>query len=328
MRFDPKGYPVLGLCSGIGGFEQAARSLGLLVVATAEINEDANTVAVLNGGCHPHGDIRLLKGRDLPKVRIVLAGSPCKGWSHISQQLGFAHPEGDILLHSIRLAKECEANLIVTENVNGLTSHAGERSLEIINEFLVRCGFTPFEGRLLNSAYWEKIHTARKRWYACSFRQGIEHRPLEWPDFRMPPSPIRQVLLPEERVKDLYINTSEFVDEHRDPPLDPYAPWRVGYIRKIYRERMVWAIDAPSPTFMAMIGGPGGPSNLFRMDDGRIRNLHPIEMLRAMGFPEDFRMPFRGFRGGRLVGNSLVPACAKSVIAMALKAMTGEEVPS
>ena len=325
MKFKPEDYPVLGLCSGIVAFEQGAMALGLPVAATAEINEDANTVAFLNGGSHPLGDIRLLKGRNLPKVKIVLAGSPCKGWSHIGQQLGFAHPEGDIHLHCIRLAKECHADLIVTENVPNIARHSNGLSLKLINRFLVRFGFTPFQGRILNSAHWG-LATARKRWFACSFRQGLPVRPLEWPDFKMPPTHIRSVLLPEERVKDLYVNTSEFIDEHRSPPLDPYAPWRVGYIRKVYRERMVWAIDAVSPTFMATIGGPGGPSNLFRMDDGRLRNLSPVEMLRAMGFPLDFRMPFRGFRGGRLVGNSLVPACAKSVIAMALKAMTGEEL--
>ena len=325
MKFTPKDYPVLGLCSGIGGFELAAQSLGLPIAATAEINEDANTVAFLNGGRHPYGNIRLLKGRNLPKVKIVLAGSSCKGWSHIGSRLGFAHPEGDLLLHCIRLAKECQADLIVTENVEGITNHSHGKSLEIINEFLVHCGFTPFEGRILNSAHYD-LSTARKRWYACSFRQGIEHRPLEWPNIRKPPVHIRSVLLNEERVKDLYINTAGFIDEHRSPPVDPYAPWRAGYMRKIYRERMVWGIDAPAPTFMAMIGGPGGPSSLYRMDDGRIRHLHPIEMLAAMGFKTGYRMPFRGVRGGRLVGNALCPPVASSVIRMALKAMTGMEV--
>ena len=326
MKFLPENHPVLDLCGGIGGFMSAARLLGLPIAATAEINEDANTVALLNGGKPSVGDIRLLKGCNLPTVKIVLAGSPCQGWSHIGSRLGLAHPEGDILLHCIRLAQECEADLIVAENVVGITNHAGGRSLEIINEFLVNCGFTPFEGRILNSAHWEDVFTARKRWYACSFRQGLPVRPLEWPAFKKPPSHIRQVLLPEEMVKDLHIKTNEFIDEHREPPKDPYAPWRVGYIRKIYRERMIWSLDAPAPTFMAMIGGPGGPSSLYRTDDGRIRTLHPIEMVRAMGFPEGFRMPFRGVRGGRLVGNSLCPPVAKSVIAMALKAMTGEEL--
>ena len=63
MKYDPKDYPVLGLCSGIEGFELAAESLGLPVVATAEIDEDANTVAFLNSGRHPFGDNRLLKAR-------------------------------------------------------------------------------------------------------------------------------------------------------------------------------------------------------------------------------------------------------------------------
>lgn len=325
MTFNPKDYPVLGLCSGIEGFELAAESLGLSVVATAEINEDANAVTLLNSGRTPLGDIRLLKGCNLPKVKIVLAGSSCKGWSHIGSRLGFAHPEGDLLLHCIRLAKECHADLIVTENVPGLTNHANGRSLEIINEFLVQCGFSPFEGRILNSAHYD-LSSARKRWFACSFRHGIEHRPLEWPDFKKPPVHIRSVLLPEERVKDLYVDSSQFVAAVRKRPRDPYSPMMAGYMKKKYRERMVWCLDAPAPTFMAMIGGPGGPSSLYRMDDGRIRTLHPIEMLRAMGFPKNYRMPFRGYRGGRLAGNALCPPVAKSVLSMALKAMTGEEM--
>ena len=169
MTFNPKDYPVLGLCSGIEGFELAAESLGLPVVATAEVNDDANAVTLLNSGRRPMGDIRLLKGCNPPKVKIVLAGSSCKGWSHIGSRLGFAHPEGDLLLHCIRLAKECQADLIVTENVDGITNHGGGKSLIIINEFLVHCGFTPFEGRILNSAHWG-LATARKRWFACSFR--------------------------------------------------------------------------------------------------------------------------------------------------------------
>ena len=325
MKFNPNDYPVLGLCSGIEGFEYGAKSLGLPVAATAEVNEDANTVAFLNSGRHPLGDIRLLKGRNLPKVKIVLAGSSCRGWSHIGLRLGFAHPEGDLLLHCIRLAKECRADMIVTENVPGLTNHAKGLSLKIINRFLVRFGFTQFEGRILNSAHWG-LPTARKRWFACSFRQGLPVRPLEWPDFKKPPSHIRQVLLPEERVKDLYVSDSQFVEAIRKRPRDPYSPMMVGYMLKMFRERMVWGIDAPAPTFMAGIGGPGGPSGLYRMDDGKFRTLHPVEMLRAMGFPEGYHMPFRSYRGGKLVGNALCPPVAASAIAAGIKAMTGVEV--
>ena len=325
MKAKANTLQAIGLCSGLGAFEMAAEENGVFIKATAEINKDANLSSFLNFGRQPLGDIRLINGAELAPVDIVLAGSSCKGFSLAGQQKGFAHPEGDLLFHCIRIAMEAGAKLIVAENVPAIQSHSKHRSLEIINEFLVRCGFEPFQWRILNSAHWG-LPTARKRWYACSFRNGLHVRPLEWPDFKMPFAHIRSVLLNDDRVTDLYINTSEFIDEHRDPPLDPYAPWRVGYIRKIYRERMVWAIDAVSPTFMAGIGGPGGPSGLYRMDDGRIRQLHPHEMLAAMGFTKGFRLPFRGYRGGRLVGNSLVPKCARSVIAMAIKAMTGEEV--
>lgn len=326
MNATPNKLQAIGLCSGLGPFEMAAEENGVFIKATAEINNDANLCAFLNFGRHPLGDIRKINGADLAPVDIVLAGSSCKGFSQIGKQMGFAHPEGDLLFHCIRIAMEVGAKLIVAENVPAIHSHAGGRSLEIINEFLVRCGFTPFEWRILNSAHWENIYTARKRWYACSFRQGIEHHPLEWPDFRMPPSHIRSVLLSEDWVKDLYVNDSQFVEAGRKRPRDPYSPLMLGYMKTKFRERMVWGISAPAPTFMAGIGGPGGPSGLYRMDDGRIRQLHPYEMLAAMGFPKNYRMPFRGVRGGRLVGNSLCKSVASSVIAMALKAMTGEEV--
>ena len=327
MKYDPKDYPVLGLCSGIEGFELAAESLGLPVVATAEIDEDANTVAFLNSGRHPFGDIRLLKGGDLPKARIVLAGSSCKGWSHIGQQLGFAHPEGDLLLHCIRLAKECHADLIVTENVPNLVGHANCLSLKIINRFLVRFGFTPFEGRILNSAHWG-LATARKRWFACSFRQGLTIRPLEWPSFKKPPVHLRSVLMREGIDDRLYANSSEFIATDLKRPRDPYSPMRVGNIKKSFRDRAVWGLNAPGPTFLSGMGGPGGPSGLFQMDDGRLRRLDPKEMLSAMGFPAGYRMPFHSYRGGRLVGNALCPPVAASAIATGIKAMTGVEVPS
>ena len=325
MKATSNKLQAIGLCSGLGAFEMAAEENGVYIKATAEINGDANLCSFLNFGRHPLGDIRLLNGADLAPVDIVLAGSSCKGFSQIGRQMGFAHPEGDLLFHCIRIAMEAGAKLIVAENVPAITSHSNHRSLEIINEFLVRCGFEPFEWRILNSAHWG-LPTARKRWYACSFRQGIEHRPLEWPDFKMPPSNIRSVLLNEDWVKDLYVDDSQFVETVRKRPRDPYSPLMVGYMKKSYRERMVWSLDAPAPTFMAMIGGPGGPSSLYRMDDGRIRTLHTFEMLAAMGFNNDYRMPFRGVRGGRLIGNSLCKSVASSVIAMALKAMTAEEV--
>lgn len=325
MNATPNKLQAIGLCSGLGPFEMAAEECGVSIKATADINDDANLCSFLNFGRHPLGDIRKINGANLAPVDIVLAGSSCKGFSLAGQQKGFAHPEGDLFFHCIRIANEAGAKIIFAENVPNLVSHAKGRSLEIINEFLVRCGFTPFEWRILNSAHWG-LPTARKRWYACSFRQGIEHRPLEWPDFKKPPAHIRSVLLNEDWVKDLYVDASRFVEAVRKRPRDPYSPLMAGFMKKMYRERMVWSLDAPAPTFMAMIGGPGGPSSLYRMDDGRIRTLHPYEMLAAMGFPKNYRLPFRGYRGGRLVGNALCPPVASSVIAMALKAMTGAKV--
>ena len=314
-----------GLCSGLNAWELAARSLGIKVVATAEIDADARIVASLNGTPHSLGDIRKINGSQIGPVDMVILSSSCKGFSHVGMRRGLEHPEGDTILHGIRIAAECSAKVLVTENVEGITNQAGGETFAIINGFLERFGFTPFEWRMLWASHFG-LATTRPRWFAVSHRQGVTLRPLEWPSVRMPPRNIRSVRLPEDRVRDLYINDATFVPTSpKRPRTDPYRSLCVGYLAKPFIDRRIYSIDAPAPTFLAGLGGPGGPSRMYRMDDGRTRRLHHVEMLRAMGFPEGYRMPFRSFRAGKLIGNSLCPPVARSVIAMALKAMTGED---
>lgn len=318
----------LSLCSGLDAMGIAAKSLGIKVVATAEIDADARIVATLNGAPDSLGDVRRINGAKIGPVDIVLASSSCKGFSHVGMRRGLEHPEGDTILHCIRIAAECSATLLVVENVEGITNQAGGETFAIINGFLERFGFTPFEWRIRWASH-SGCATTRPRWYAVSHRQGVPLRPLVWPTAKMPPANIRSVLLPEDRVRDLYVNDATFVPViPRRPRTDPYRSLCVGYLAKPYLDRRIYSINAPAPTFLSGLGGPGGPSRMFRMDDGRARRLHPIEMLRAMGFPECFRIPFRSFRGAKLAGNSLCPPVAKEVIAMAVKAWTGEEVPS
>lgn len=326
MTFFPKDYPVMGFASGIRGFEQAAESIGLPVAGTCEIDANARTVSFLATGKHPLGDLFRLKPENLPHAEIYAGGFSCKPFSQLGPMTGFDHREGLMVFQIIRLARARRPKMIVFENVPAIVSHDGGRTLDAINAALVEAGYRALDWRILNSAHWG-VPTARRRWYAVSFRADMGFRPIDWPDPRKPARTVRSVLLPPNLTKDLVVNSKGFTPDGRKTPRpDAYSPLYVGYLRKKFRERLVWSPDAPAPTFTSGTGGPGGASGLYMVDEV-IRKLHAFEMLACMGYDRT-PMPFRGSAAGRLIGNGLVPAVAADVLRAALTALTGEEVPS
>ena len=73
---------------GIGGFDVAARNLGLDVVFSCDINDDARRGYRHNFDMGPEGDINQLRVADVPDHDVLLAGFPCQPFSIIGRQQG------------------------------------------------------------------------------------------------------------------------------------------------------------------------------------------------------------------------------------------------
>jgi len=66
------------------------------------------------------GDILNLKGSDLPKIDLLIGGSPCKGISRLNQnQEGLEHSESRLFWEYIRLLDEVEPKYYLLENTHG-----------------------------------------------------------------------------------------------------------------------------------------------------------------------------------------------------------------
>jgi DNA (cytosine-5)-methyltransferase 3A len=63
------------------------------------------------------GDIRHVKGADLPKIDLILAGSPCQGFSVAGKGLNFEDPRSALFFEFVRLLKECKPKYFLLENV-------------------------------------------------------------------------------------------------------------------------------------------------------------------------------------------------------------------
>lgn len=67
------------------------------------------------------GDVRGVSGRDLPKIDLALAGSPCQGFSFAGKQLNFDDPRSALFFEFVRILREVRENnpdvLFLLENV-------------------------------------------------------------------------------------------------------------------------------------------------------------------------------------------------------------------
>ena len=99
------------------------------------------------------GDVCDVKAKDLPKIDLILAGSPCQGFSFAGKQLAFDDPRSALFFEFVRILKECEPKYFLLENVK-----MKKEFLDIISQ---QVGVEPI---LINSALVSAQNRQRYYW--------------------------------------------------------------------------------------------------------------------------------------------------------------------
>jgi DNA (cytosine-5)-methyltransferase 3A len=102
------------------------------------------------------GDVTKIKAEDLPKIDLLIGGSPCQGFSFAGKQLNFEDPRSKLFFEFVRLVKELKPKYWLLENVVMKKEYE-----KIISEFL---GVEPI---LINSNLVSAQN--RKRLYWANF---------------------------------------------------------------------------------------------------------------------------------------------------------------
>jgi site-specific DNA-cytosine methylase len=63
------------------------------------------------------GDVTQVRGENLPKVDLLMGGSPCQGFSWSGKRLNFDDPRSKLFFEFVRLLKECKPKYWFLENV-------------------------------------------------------------------------------------------------------------------------------------------------------------------------------------------------------------------
>lgn len=167
MINNEQGIIVLSLFDGMSCGQIALRELGIKVKSYYASEVDAPAIQTTNLN-FPNtiqlGDVRNVHGKDLPKIDLLIGGSPCQGFSFCGKRLNFADHRSRLFFEFVRVLNEVsEKNpgvLFLFENVKMKRQHEA-----VISEFL---GLQPVE---INSAlvsaqnrvrlYWTNIRTRK-----------------------------------------------------------------------------------------------------------------------------------------------------------------------
>lgn len=120
----PHPFRFTDLFAGLGGFHQAAASLGGRCVFASELKDSLRQLYVKNFGLLPSGDIRGVVPADVPDHDLLCAGFPCQPFSKAGEQMGWKDAVRGTVFHNIvEILRAKQPALVLLENVAHFVHH-------------------------------------------------------------------------------------------------------------------------------------------------------------------------------------------------------------
>lgn len=162
----PRFSSVLSLFDGMSCGQIALNRVGIEYdnYFASEIDKHAIKVTQTN---YPKtiqlGDVTKVKASDLPKIDLLIGGSPCQGFSFSGKQLNFEDPRSKLFFEFVRLVKECKPKYWLLENVVMKKEYE-----QVISEYL---GVGPVK---INSSLLTAQNRVRLYWANFNIKQPTD----------------------------------------------------------------------------------------------------------------------------------------------------------
>lgn len=120
------GLRVLSLFDGMSCGQLALQKAGIKVKQyyASEIDKYAIQVTMANfPDTIQLGDVTKVFAKDLPKIDLIIGGSPCQGFSFAGKGLNFEDPRSKLFFEFVRLVNECKPKWFFLENVRMKKEH-------------------------------------------------------------------------------------------------------------------------------------------------------------------------------------------------------------
>jgi DNA (cytosine-5)-methyltransferase 1 len=175
------GYTAIDLFAGCGGTALGLENAGLEHVLLNEFDKKAAATLRknrpnwnVNGEDVHQVDFTQYRG----KVDVVEGGFPCQAFSYAGKKLGFEDTRGTLFHEFARAVKEVQPKVAIGENVKGLLTHDGGRTLKTMVATLQSLGYR-VAYKVMRSQYLD-VPQKRERLLIIGVRNDLE-TPLLFP---------------------------------------------------------------------------------------------------------------------------------------------------
>jgi DNA (cytosine-5)-methyltransferase 1 len=171
-----KSYKVLELFAGAGGLAAGMELAGLKCVALNEIDKWACQTLRKN---RPkwnvlEGDIKSFDFSEYHnKVDVVTGGFPCQAFSYAGKKLGLADARGTLFYEFARVVQQVNPLVCIGENVRGLLSHEGGKTLKGMISILDEIGYNVVPVDVLKAVNY-RVPQKRERLILVGIRKDIK----------------------------------------------------------------------------------------------------------------------------------------------------------
>ena len=312
LRDEPTGLTAIDLFAGGGGTALGLENAGFRHLAVNErdkwaaesLRRNRPEWNVIEADVH---DVDLSEFRD--RVDLVEGGFPCQAFSYAGNKKGFADTRGTLFHEFARTVRDVRPKVAMGENVRGLMTHDGGRTLNTMVGILQDLGYK-VAFKLLRAQYLD-VAQKRERLIILAVRS----------DFNTP------ILFPKE--KDYTFSLGEVI---RDVPSGPgmkYNEWKFNVMDQI-PEGGNWR-DLPDDKQRAYMkasyflgGGKTGMARRLSWDEpsltltcnpaqkqterchpGETRPLNVREYARIQSFPDDWNFAGSISQQYKQIGNAV-----------------------
>lgn len=313
---------VLSLFDGLSCGQLALKRAGIHVTKyyASEIDKFATQVTQKNfPDTIQLGDVRQVRGQDLPKIDLLIGGSPCQGFSFAGKRLDFEDPRSQLFFEYVRLLGELKPKYFLLENVkmkqecqDVITKYLGVEPIEI-NSSLVSAqnrkrlywtnipNVTQPEDRGLIIADILQHEVDESFYYGQGSLDYMKRGDAKWGqagECRM-----NNYTMHED--KKSFTLTANF---HKGVPYNFYAEKEcveLGHTDDIKGKdilKRVYSAYAKSPTLTAVCGGH--QEKKIAHDSVRYRKLTPVECERLQTLPSNYTEGVSNTQRYKMIGNS------------------------
>lgn len=173
---------VLSLFDGMSCGQQALERAGIKVdkYFAAEIKPHAIKVTQHN---YPNtiqlGDVRNIKASDLPKIDLLIGGSPCQDFSQANKERkGLQGEKSSLFYEYLRLLEECKPKYFILENVR-MDDFSYNTISHLLGTFPVDINSSLVSAQMRQRSYWTNIGPAEYDLFGmryCSIPQPLDKK--------------------------------------------------------------------------------------------------------------------------------------------------------